>query len=100
MIAFFGGRPAQRVPRFRRPGGQRLPVIEALGRDFPGVIDPHEARGMAAPGRIDRCRRAGFPGVGRLLAGLAKLAAQAAIGQFQQAVEGGEDARVHATHII
>jgi len=99
VVAFFSRGVPQRGPGFRPAGRECLALVEALGRDFPGVIDPHEARGMPAPAWIGG-RGARISG-GRAAAGRSRKApAQAGFGQIQEAVKGRKDAWVHATHII
>jgi len=99
VVAFFRRGVPQRGLGFRVAGCEGLALVEALGCDFPGVIDPHEARGMPAPGGIGGhgARNSG----GRAAAGRSRKApAQAGFGQIQEAVKGRKDAWVHATHII
>ena len=99
MVTFFGSGLAQGRTGFRRACGQGLAVIKPLGRDFPGVVHSHERCGMAAQARVDR--RGGRISRGRAAGGRAcKAGAEAVVGEFQQPVEGGEDAWVHAPHII
>jgi hypothetical protein len=87
VVAFFRRGVTQRGLGFRVAGGEGLALVEALGSNFPGVIDPHEARGMPSPRRVGR-RSARISG-GRAAARRPRKApAQAGFGQIQEAVEG------------
>ena len=99
VVTFLGRSPDQRRARFGQSRGQGLSVVEALGGDFPGVVDPHQPGDVAAKARIDR-RNGRISGGWAAAGGAGEAGAEARVGEFQQAVEGGEDARVHATHII
>lgn len=99
VIAFFVGRVAECNTRLGGPGREGLALIEALGRDFPGVIDSHQPGDVAAAAGIGKCRRR----LSRRRTGTwrpREAAPKARIGQFQQAIEGGKYAWLHVTHII
>ena len=99
VIAFLVGRAAQRVPGLGLLGRQRLPVIEPLGRDFAGVIDPHQPRDVAAAGFVEGAgnRRSG----GRTAAfGPGEARPQPCVGHFEQPIEGGQERASHEAYII
>ena len=57
MIDLFIGRFAHGLFERGLPGRERLRLVERLGRDFPGVVDPHQARDVPPFGLIEFRRR-------------------------------------------
>ena len=48
MIGLLAGRLHQRLPGRRAARRQRLPLVQGLGGDLTGMIDPHQRRGASA----------------------------------------------------
>ena len=85
MIGFLATRLFQQVADGRIARDQGLPVVQALGGDFTGMVDPHQLRRLAA-GRVGRDAPAAGPGAGRLAWARRKQGAQGPVRRDNQLI--------------